>query len=307
MSAHASSGDLLADRRYAWAMGAFAEQDFEAAADLLRQTIEAAPNWAPAHAMLGDALAKMGANADAAEAYMQAAALDPAGVLGAGLKRAALGADSAPASAPAAYVRALFDEYAPRFEAHLREKLAYRGPEILMEALARACAAQGRALRFARALDLGCGSGLMAHPLRACSDHIAGVDLSPAMVELSRRSGLYDRAETGDVEAFLAQEPPASCDLVIAADVFVYIGDLAPVFAAAARALSAGGLFAFTVQKGAGAEWALGADLRYAHTRGYLQRLAAENGFQATLIEDASTRRDAGADVPGLVAVFVRT
>lgn len=301
MSANASSGDLIADRRYAWAMGAVAEGDLEAAVDLLRQTIEAAPAWAPAHAALGDALAKMGANADAALAYAQAAALDPQGVLGADLKRAALGADMAPAAAPAGYVRALFDEYAPRFEAHLREKLAYRGPEILMDALERV-----RAPRFARAVDLGCGSGLMARPLRACADHIAGVDLSPAMVELARRSGLYDRAETGDVTAFLSAQAPASCDLVIAADVFVYIGDLAPVFAAAARALRTGGLFAFTVQKGEGPDWALGADLRYVHTPAYLQRLAAEIGFQPALIEDASTRRDAGADVPGLVAVFAR-
>ncbi len=302
MSANASSGDLIADRRYAWAMGAFAERDFEAAADLLAQTIEAAPRWAPAHAALGDALAKMGKNAAAAQAYAQAAALDLDGVLGADLKRAALGADAAPPSAPAAYVRALFDEYAPRFESHLREALAYRGPEILMDALARV-----RSPRFARVLDLGCGSGLMARPLRDCADHIAGVDLSPAMVELARRTGLYDNAETGDVTAFLSAQAPASCDLVIAADVFVYIGDLAPVFAAAARALSSGGLLAFTVQKGAGADWALGADLRYGHRRQYLLALATEHGFAPALIEDASTRRDAGADVPGLVGVLVRT
>jgi len=308
MSANASSGDLIADRRYAWAMGAFAERDFEAAADLLAQTIEAAPWWAPAHAALGDALAKMGRNAEAAEAYAQAAALDPAGVLGADLKRAALGADAAPPSAPAAYVRALFDEYAPRFESHLREALAYRGPEILMDGLERVCVARGgAALRFARVLDLGCGSGLMARPLRDCADHIAGVDLSPAMVELARRTGLYDNAEAGDVTAFLSAQAPASCDLVIAADVFVYIGDLAPVFAAAARALSAGGLLAFTVQKGEGADWALGADLRYGHRREYLLALATEHGFAPALIEDASTRRDAGADVPGLVGVLVRT
>lgn len=307
MSANASSGDLLADRRYAWAMGALAEADYAAAADLLAQTIERAPAWAPARAALGDALAKMGRNVEAAEAYAQAAALDPAGVLGADLKRAALGVAAAPSSAPAAYVRALFDEYAPRFESHLREALAYRGPEILMDGLERVCAARGRAPRFARVLDLGCGSGLMARPLRPCADHMAGVDLSPAMVELARRTGLYDHAEAGDVTAFLSAQAPASCDLVIAADVFVYIGDLAPVFAAAARALSAGGLFAFTVQRGEGADWALGADLRYRHRRDYLLALAAEYGFAPAIMEDASTRRDAGADVPGLVAVLART
>ena len=42
-----SSGDLLADRRYAYAMAAAKEADHEAAADLLAQTLEIVPDWAP--------------------------------------------------------------------------------------------------------------------------------------------------------------------------------------------------------------------------------------------------------------------
>lgn len=306
MSANASSGDLLADRRYAWAMAALAERDLAAAIDLLRQTIDVAPHWAPAHAALGDALAAEGDKAGAAEAYHRAAQLDQAGVLGADLKRGALGLEPPPPIAPIGYVRALFDDYAPRFEAHLREALAYRGPEILIDAIDRACAACGRAPRFRRALDLGCGSGLMAHPLRPRTEEIVGVDLSPAMAELARRAGLYARVEAGEATAFLNAEAPSSCDLVVAADVFVYIGDLAPIFAAVARVLTPGGVFAFTVQRGEGADWALGADLRYAHARSYLLRLATAHGFAAALLEEASTRKDAGADVPGLVAAFTR-
>ena len=54
-------------------------------------------------------------------------ALDPEGSLGASLHVSRL-CGEAPATMPDAYVRALFDDYAPRFDAHLIGKLRYRGP-----------------------------------------------------------------------------------------------------------------------------------------------------------------------------------
>ena len=304
-----SSGDLLADRRYQWGAGALKEKDFASAADLLRQAIEIAPLWAPAHLALGDALAGLGDAPGARAAWGEAGRLDPSGVLGADLKIAALAGARAPAAPPRDYVRALFDEYAPRFDAHLRGALAYRGPELLIDAIGRACTATGRPFHFARALDLGCGSGLMAAALRAYADTMDGCDLSPKMIELARRTGAYARLRAADVVEYLQDESDGAADLVVAADVFVYLGDLSPVFAQSARVLRRGGLFAFTVQRGGDdvEDWALGADLRYVHSRACLQRLAEAHGFAATLIEDASTRRDAGQDVPGLVCALVRS
>jgi predicted TPR repeat methyltransferase len=302
----ASSGDLLADRRYAWGAGALKERDFEAAADLFRQAVEIAPSWAPAHLSLGDALMGLGDPAGAEAAWAQAARFDPSGVLGAELKLASAGAASAPAAAPREYVRALFDEYAPRFDAHLRENLAYRGPELLLAAIERACDAAGRAFRFDRALDLGCGSGLMAAELWKRVGSMNGCDLSPKMIEAARRTGHYSQLDVADALDFLAQQIDGGGDLVVAADVFVYLGDLAPVFAQCGRVIEPGGLLAFTVQRGEGADWAVGADLRYAHSRAYLEKLAGAHGFAVAVMDEASTRKDAGADVPGLVAVLMR-
>jgi predicted TPR repeat methyltransferase len=304
--ASASSGDLLADRRYAWGQGALAERDFAAAADLFRQTIEIAPDWAPAHLALGDALAGQGDSGEAAAAWGQAARLDPSGVLGADLKIAALGAGQAPPAAPRDYVRALFDEYAPRFDAHLRGALAYRGPELLRAAIERACAEAGRAFAFDVCLDLGCGSGLMAEELRERVGALHGCDLSPRMIEIAHATGAYARLHAADIHDYLSEQGERSADLVVAADVFVYMGDLAAVFAQCARVTAPGGLFAFSVQRGEGADWSVGADLRYAHTSDYVERLAAAHGFRVMVLEAASTRKDAGRDVPGLVAVLAR-
>jgi predicted TPR repeat methyltransferase len=302
-----SSGDILADRRFAWALGAAGEGDHAGARDLLEQTLERAPGWAPALLALGDSLQALGESAQAAQAWARAASADPSGVLGAQLRLAARGHAAAPERAPDDYVRALFDEYADRFDAHLVGALDYRGPEILCAALARARAAQDAPMRFARVMDLGCGTGLMAAALGDRAQEIFGADLSPRMAEAARRTGRYVRVEACEAVEALRAHDPGAFDLVIAADVFVYMGDLAPVFREAARTLARGGLFAFTVQKGApGADWALGGDLRYVHSADYLRALAQAQGLVALALEEASTRKDAGADVPGLVAAFAR-
>lgn len=302
----ASSGDLLADRRYEWGVGALKDRDFEGAADLFRQVIEIAPNWAPAHLSLGDALLGLGEGSGAQAAWGRAARLDASGVLGAELKIAALGAGAPPSEAPREYVRALFDEYAPRFDSHLRERLAYRGPELLLAAIERACEITGREFWFDRALDLGCGTGLMAAELANRVDSMNGCDLSPVMIEGAHLSGKYSHLHVADVGDYLASQGDDSSDLVVAADVFVYIGDLEAIFANCARVVQSGGLFAFSVQRGEGANWSVGADLRFAHSRAYLEGLASAHGFAVAIMDDASTRKDAGVDVPGLVAVLAR-
>ena len=298
-----SSGDLLADRRYDYAAAALAEGDAAAAADLFEQAAEIAPRWPAAWFGLGEAREKLQDAAGAAAAFKRAADCDAQDELGASLRLARLAGVSHAAPPPGA-VRGRCAPYAGRFDDHLRRDLAYRGPELLMEAIAAAGAARGGNRRFDHVLDLGCGTGLMGRALAPHFGFIHGVDLSPRMVETALASGVYDRAEAGDLLAFLERRDQAGADLIVAADVFVYLGDLAPTFRAAARALKVGGLFAFTVQRGAGADYALGADLRYFHSEKYLRRLAAENGLAVVDLREASTRKDAGADVPGLVVVF---
>ncbi len=126
-----SSGDLLADRRYAWAEGALAEGDAGAAADLAAQVLELAPGYGPAWLLLGRArAADPGLREQAAEAFRRVIALDPEDALGARIHLAELGEAAGDAISPA-YVRALFDGYAGRFERHLVEGLGYRGPALI--------------------------------------------------------------------------------------------------------------------------------------------------------------------------------
>ena len=293
-----SSGDLIVDRRYTYAEGLLLDGEFAAAADLLEQTVALAPTWAPGWVALGSARERQGDTTGALAAFSHAAAVDPAGLYGGALHRARLGG-GALAEMSEAFVAALFDDYAPRFDRHLVGDLGYRGPQLLVAALD--AVAGGR--RFAAALDLGCGTGLMGVAIRSRTDRLAGVDLSPAMVAIAGRTGAYDALAVDELHRALDAQGAASADLILAADVFGYVGPLERTMPSVARVLDRGGLAAFTVQRGEGEAAKLGADMRFSHPAAAVERAIAEAGLATLRLAEASTRRDAGTDVPGLVVV----
>ncbi|MBM6592928.1 class I SAM-dependent DNA methyltransferase [Microvirga pudoricolor] len=305
-SALRTSGDLIADRRYEYARGAFDERDFEATADLARQVLELVPFFAPAQALLGRSLMELGHREEAIEALRQALSLEPDDALGVRLDLARLGALPAGEAISGGYVRALFDEYAPRFDGHLTGPLSYRGPELIADALRRACHERMRPHRFGLTLDLGCGTGLMGRALSGVASPLEGIDLSPRMLDQARKTHLYDALHEADLVSFLAGRPDGEADLAIAADVFVYMAGLEAAFAGAYRVLRPEGFFAFTVQAFDGEGFSLGEDARYAHSETYLRWLAATTGFSVVVLDAVSTRRDRDMAVPGYLAVLER-
>jgi predicted TPR repeat methyltransferase len=298
-----AAGDLIAERRFAYAKATAKDGDWSAAADLFDQALERAPNWAAAWFALGEAREKLGDLDAAARAFRGALVADPADAQGAKARLALIGRGNAPGALPQAYVARLFDDYAPRFDKHLTDNLGYRAPALIAEALS--AIAPGR--RFASALDLGCGTGLMGAELRSHTDRLSGVDLSAAMIAKARERGIYDRLVTGDAAAMLGREPPGISDLIVAADALVYVGDLGPLFAAVARALASDGLFAFSVETCEGDGFKLEPTMRFAHSRSYVETKAREVGLPPLLVRSASTRREAGADTPGLICIFEGT
>ena len=129
-----SSGDLMADRRFDFARDLQLKGDLAAAADLLMQAIELAPNFASAWFTLGGIREELGEHPAAIAAYQKAQASDPGDRHGAGLRLMRLGAEPV-SGMPQAYVQTLFDQYAPRFEASLVGDLGYRGPALLFKAV----------------------------------------------------------------------------------------------------------------------------------------------------------------------------
>lgn len=297
-----SSGDVIADRRAGYAKVLAESGDHLAAADLMGQALELAPDWAAGWDLLGSYHDKSGNIAGAISAWRHLEALDDEGVFGARLKLAAHGAGAAGAGTAVGYVEALFDQYARQFESALVNKLGYQVPDLLNGLLGEEAARLGIA-RFDRALDLGCGTGLMGERLRPEVEHLEGIDLSAAMIAETVRKKLYDRLEKAELVTFLTGRP-ADADLITAADVFIYCGALPPVLDAVVPAMRPGGLLAFSLEAHDGEEPVfLRASLRYAHGVAATRQALVDAGLEILRFETATLRQDRGAPISGLLIV----
>jgi predicted TPR repeat methyltransferase len=295
-----SSGNLIADRRFDFGRDLMLRGDLAAAAELMEQAIELAPRFASAWFALGDLREQLGAWDEAIVAYHHACEADPEDKHGAKLRLMRLGAEEV-SSMPPGYVRALFDQYAPRFDKTLVHDLDYCGPQVLLKAVLAARHAAMLPVHFKRAIDLGCGTGLAAREFASLVDQLIGIDLSSGMIERAQATGLYARLDVIDMLQGLRGEEAATADLVMAADAFVYVPQLEPLLREAARVLSPQGVLAFTVETHSGTGVILGRGLRYAHSTDYLHGAVGDAGLTMAAITSASTRTEAGEDVPGLV------
>lgn len=260
-----------------------------------------APHLAAAWSHRGGLLRELGRLEEAAQSFRQALAQGADPALQA-YYLAAVGAGSAPTTAPLPYVQTLFDGYAGQFDEHLVKVLGYRAPEVLAAHLGRLSRR-----RFDSALDLGCGTGLCGPRLQPLANRLTGVDLSGAMLEKAEALGVYGELIRADVVEYL-QSTEQRFDLVVAADVFIYIGDLDPVFAGVRRVLDAGGVFCFSAELPAddGDGFALLPSLRYAHPPRHLRALAATHGFEVDRIWREPIRADQQVPVEGLYVSLVR-
>jgi predicted TPR repeat methyltransferase len=210
---------------------------------------------------------------------------------------AALGAESPPAASPRSYIESLFNEYAVRFDQSL-SSLKYGIPELLFNAIVAERPDGDRDVA-----DLGCGTGLCGPLIRPIARTLVGVDLSTGMLQKATERAVYDRLINADLTEFLAANA-AAFDLIIAADVLIYIGDLEATFAATRAALKPGGQFAFSVEAHEGEDFVLRPSRRYAHSLPYLRQLADRCGFVERKTIPVVVRQEEGKDVAGFMAIF---
>ena len=300
----------LAERADVWcARGAALKKSGQLVAALASydQALRLRPDYALAAHYRANVLRALGRNQEARTAYHRALALG-CDTVEIRFALAALGEGEVPAAAPSAYVKDLFDQYAGHFDRHLVEVLGYRTPLLLGELLGRhglSAGAAGGQPQLLDVLDLGCGTGLCGPILRPLAQTLTGVDLSEKMLDKAREPGLYDELACADILEWLHGRQ-AQWDLVLAADVFVYVGDLAPVFGQVGAALRAGGLFAFSVETGKdeGDGYAITPSNRYAHAPDYVRATARAAGFELLEMSPAVLRREHETDVPGQLVLL---
>ena len=210
---------------------------------------------------------------------------------------------SAPDRASPAFVRALFDDFAPTFDDQLQNVLQYKAPAII----AAACAKRGP---YATAFDAGCGTGLLGPPLRSSVTRLVGADLSQNMVDKASELGCYDSLVVGDLlDAALYDDLglPTRYQLIVAADVLCYFGDLKAILTTWHSALDVGGDCVFSCERVPGDMWVLGASGRYAHAVDYVRATAEGAGFAVVAAEDIVPRVENGNDVLGTLYVLSKS
>ncbi|HUO09721.1 MAG TPA: tetratricopeptide repeat protein [Phycisphaerae bacterium] len=294
-----------------------------------RRAIELMPSFAPARYNLGMALAELGQTEEALACHCKAVELQPAfadsfeklaatltakgrdddarKVLETGLQLhpdsenlrfllAALKGDHSVKKAPPQFVASLFETYA-YFDEHLAH-LNYRGPEFLREAINAVAPA-----RKFDILDIGCGTGLSGAPFKDIATRLVGVDFAASMIDHAKARAIYDELRTADLTAVL-REAVAQWDLILAADVLIYIGDADDLFAAVKTALRPGGLFALTVEKSETDDLKLLRSLRYAHSLGYLRTLAHRHGLEELHAQERQLRTENKNPIPAWILVL---
>lgn len=275
-----------------------------------RSAIALNPDHAEAYGSLGNLLRIQGKLDDALACYRHQLRIKP-GNAEAQHHIASLTGNS-PESAPAQYVEKLFDDYADKFDTHLVQALKYEAPGKLVEFVVKHLAPTAGKWDV---LDLGCGTGLVGVAIAPLARQLVGVDLSGRMLEKARERNLYQRLEQLEMVTMMRNEQASSFDVIIAADVFVYLGKLDEIIGEIKRLLRPGGVFAFSVEalaapsndeavQGVERDFQLGNTGRYSHSAGYLARLASDSSFSIQETVTAQLRTAQGNSVNGLLVLW---
>ena len=213
---------------------------------------------------------------------------------------AALGDGPKPARASDDYVRETFDHFAEDFDKQLLEDLEYRAPKLIHALFREVSPGDVTDLEI---LDAGCGTGLSGIDFKAHARVLTGVDLSSEMLKLAKARGLYDELHEGELAGFMRANPERF-DLIVAADVFCYIGDLAESLDAAFKTLKTGGLMIFSVEAQSKRGYSLTGSGRYAHKPAYVRKAAHAAGFTEIKGRTDTLRMEYGEPVKGYLTAL---
>lgn len=267
------------------------------AINYFQQALAINPRYLEAHINLAAIYLKLKKTRDAIAHYELALALKPEDPE---IKHilSALTQQQTPTTAPADYVQHLFDQYAPYYDQHLALYLHYRVPQTLYQLIDIELNTES----MGTVLDLGCGTGLCGEWFKPKATTLIGIDLAENMLTIARNKKIYD--ELKQISVLQALDEYQALDVIIAADVFTYLGDLEDVFSKAHAALTEKGLFAFTVEKTHKAPYVLQKTIRYAHTKNYLQSLIDKNNFHVVRFDNISLRKHFDKTIEGYLVVL---
>lgn len=275
-----------------------------------RRALSFNPDFADAYGNLGLVLSEQGKLSEALACFQQQVRLTPGNELAQHQIASLTGMNTE--RAPEQYVESVFDGYADKFDKHLLQVLKYETPEKLVALVTQHSTPPAEKWNV---LDLGCGTGLAGIAIAPFTRQLVGVDLSAKMLEKAHARNIYQRLDRLDLLTMMRGEKASSYDVIVAADVFIYIGKLDEIISETKRLLSPGGVFAFSVEAldlltnevtnlGVQREYQLEISGRYSHSSSYITRLAAANGFLAKEMVTTQIRMERNKPVIGYLVLW---
>jgi len=200
---------------------------------------------------------------------------------------------------PLSYIQEVFDSYSSVYERSLVDQLDYNLPKHLQALVAEL---SGKHL-FRRILDLGCGTGLVGEVFNNSTATLDGVDLSSKMIAIAAGKGIYDQLVTADIESALDTFRDESYDLVLAADVFSYVGEIGEILGMTYRIGRPDCFFCFSVEDldNHAADMVLLESGRFAHSNRYIKQAAVAAGWHLIHAETVKLRRERDGWITGAV------
>ncbi|MFO7760881.1 MAG: tetratricopeptide repeat protein [Desulfobia sp.] len=268
----------------------------EEAASFFRKVLAIDPSHAPACNNLAYLYHRLGMTSEALETYNLLLELNPAHKTAAHMK-AALTGDN-PDHPPPEYIRDVFDQFQD-YDKTMQDNLRYNIPRELGNLL---CDCLPEKKQFDHVLDLGCGTGLAGPIFRSMTKRLTGIDLSINMLTQAEKKQIYDKLRQEEIVSFL-RNTGQQYDLFLAADVFVYSGDLLPVMGEIGKRSQTGGLLLFSTEL-AEKDFSLKKTGRYAHSADYLKKTAGQCGFHLLQSRAANIRKEKGEWIKGGFYLF---
>lgn len=263
------------------------------AIDTYLKVLQQAPDHPSANSNLAYVYHRTGATERAVYYYQQVLQYQPDHQAAQHMLAALTG--SGTASSPDSYVRDVFDNYSSHYEQSLIVELEYCVPATIRDVVDTGSAWKRT---YDRGLDLGCGTGLGGEAFRDCVAVLDGIDLSEKMIAFAAAKTLYRNLHVGNIVNFL-KLTRESYDFYLAADVFVYVGELAETFALLRERARRDVLCCFSTENIDGSGYQLQRTGRFAHTPAYIKEVSQATGWQIAANRNTLLRKEKGRWVKG--------
>lgn len=199
------------------------------------------------------------------------------------------------------YIITEFDNFAEYFEDKLTNDLEYKIPEILTNNIMKYLNNKQKY----NILDIGCGTGLLGIELKSISNQMIGIDLSKKMLHKAQEKNIYTELHNIEIQEYLDKQPKLTLDIIVSADVFIYIGELYEIFRKASDILVNNGIFAFSIEVlKENKNYNLNESGRFSHSEQYIIDLAHQYNFQILNSFHTTIRKENDIYLPGMIFIL---